>query len=100
MILTILERSLSPFNLDDDLKQFIDAIFFKQALSAKIHERVSYGVTTKSKILNVFKESTFPLGITKDVISFDISEEYRSGVVDDLHKHDIIKGRDGRIKSY
>ena len=58
---------------DDEAGQFVDAIFFKQALIAKIHELVSGGIATEAGLLKAFETPAFPLGETKDVLSFDLS---------------------------
>lgn len=84
---------------DDEAGRFVDAIFFKQALIAKIHELVAGGTTSEAELLAAFDAPAFPLGETDDVISFDLSADYLSGVVNDLRKQGFIKGRDGKIKS-
>lgn len=84
---------------DDEAGRFVDAIFFKQALVAKIHDLVSGGITTEAELLEAFETPAFPLGMTEDVISFDLSAEYLAGVVNDLRKQGFLKGRDGKIKS-
>jgi hypothetical protein len=84
---------------DDEACQFVDAIFFKQELVAKIHELVSNGITNEEKLLEAFEASTFPFGETKGMISFDLSADYLAGVVNDLRKQGFLKGRDGKIKS-
>ncbi len=84
---------------DDEAGRFVDAIFFKQALIAKIHELVSGGITTEEALLKAFDAPAFPLGDTEDVISFDLSADYLSGVLNDLRKQGFIKGRDGKIKT-
>lgn len=84
---------------DDEAGRFVDAIFFKQALIAKIHDLVSGGITTEAGLLEAFEAPAFPLGETEDVISFDLSADYLSGVINDLHKLGFLKGRDGKIKS-
>lgn len=84
---------------DDEAARFIDAIFFKQALIAKIHDLVAGGITTEAALLAAFDAPAFPLAGTEDSISFDISAEYLSGVLGDLRKQGVLKGRDGKIKS-
>lgn len=84
---------------DDEAARFCDALFFKQALIAKIHELVSDGFSTETNLLKAFNAPSFPLGETSDVISFDLSAEYLSGVLADLRKQGMIKGRDGKIKN-
>lgn len=84
---------------DDEAGRFVDAIFFKQALVAKIHDLVSGGIATEAGLLEAFEAPAFPLGMTEDVISFDLSAEYLAGVVNDLRKQGFLKGRDGKIKS-
>ncbi|HJJ98901.1 MAG TPA: hypothetical protein O0X23_01645 [Methanocorpusculum sp.] len=84
---------------DDDADRFVDAIFFKQALVAKIHDLVSGGITTEAGLLEAFEAQAFPLSLTEDVISFDLSAEYLAGVVNDLRKQGLLEGRDGKIKN-
>lgn len=84
---------------DDEAGRFVDAIFFKQVLIAKIHELVAGGITTEAGLLEAFEAPAFPLSDTDDVISFDLSADYLAGVVGDLRKHGFLKGRDGKIKS-
>ncbi|MDV0440912.1 hypothetical protein [Methanorbis furvi] len=84
---------------DDEAGRFVDAIFFKQALIAKIHELIVGGITTEDALLKAFDAPAFPLGDTTDVISFDLTADYLSGVLNDLRKQGFIKGRDGKIKS-
>ncbi|MDD3257325.1 MAG: hypothetical protein PHU87_03640 [Methanocorpusculum sp.] len=84
---------------DDEAGRFVDAVFFKQALVAKIHELVSEGRQSEADILAAFDTPSFPLEGTNDVISFDLTPEYLSGVVSDLKKQGILAGKDGKIKS-
>ena len=65
----------------------------------KIHDLVSGGITTEAGLLEAFEAPAFPLGETEDVISFDLSADYLSGVINDLRKQGFLKGRDGKIKS-
>ncbi len=84
---------------DDEAGRFIDAVFFKQALVAKIHDLVSQGTQSEADLLAAFDTPSFPLEGTNDVISFDLTPEYLSGVVSDLKKQSILTGKDGKIKS-
>ncbi|MDD2470833.1 MAG: hypothetical protein PHY67_03205 [Methanocorpusculum sp.] len=84
---------------DDEAGRFVDAVFFKQALVAKIHELVAEGRQSEADILAAFDTPSFPLEGTNDVISFDLTPEYLSGVVSDLKKQGILAGKDGKIKS-
>ena len=84
---------------DDEAGRFVDAVFFKQALVAKIHELVSEGRQSEADILAAFDTPSFPLEGTNDVISFDLTPEYLSGVISDLKKQGILAGKDGKIKS-
>ncbi|MDR3101636.1 MAG: hypothetical protein LBU24_00075 [Methanocalculaceae archaeon] len=84
---------------DDEAGRFADAIFFKQALVAKIHELAAGDITTEAGLLAALEAPAFPLGDTGDVISFDLSTDYLAGVVSDLRKQGFLKGRDGKIKS-
>ncbi|HJJ53819.1 MAG TPA: hypothetical protein VJ857_01350 [Methanocorpusculum sp.] len=83
---------------EDEAARFIDAVFFKQALTNKIHKLVSEGMQSEAELLAAFDAPAFPLEGTDDVISFDLSAEYLSGVVSDLKKQDILSGKDGKIK--
>jgi hypothetical protein len=84
---------------DDEAARFVDAVFFKQALVGQIHKLVSEGKQSEADLLAALDAPAFPLEGTKDVISFDISPEYLSGVVSDLRKQGILSGKDGKIKS-
>lgn len=84
---------------DDEAARFVDAVFFKQALISRIHALVSAGKQSEAELLAAFDAPAFPLEGTDDVISFDISAEYLSGVVADLRKQGILSGKDGKIKS-
>ena len=53
---------------------------------------------SEAELLAAFDAPAFPLEGTDDVISFDLSAEYLSGVVSDLKKQDILSGKDGKIK--
>lgn len=84
---------------DDEAGRFIDAIFFKQALIAKINELVASGKQSEADLLAALDAPSFPLEETNDVISFDISPEYLSGVISDLKKQGVLSGKDGKIKT-
>ena len=84
---------------DDEAARFVDAVFFKQALIARIHALVSEGKQSEAELLAAFDAPAFPLEGTDDVISYDISAEYLSGVVSDLRKQGVLSGKDGKIKS-
>ncbi|MEA5036912.1 hypothetical protein SDC9_18422 [bioreactor metagenome] len=84
---------------DDEAARFVDAVFFKQALIGKIHALVAEGKQSEADLLAALDAPAFPLEGTDDVISFDISAEYLSGVVSDLRKQGVLSGKDGKIKS-
>jgi hypothetical protein len=84
---------------DDEAGRFIDAIFFKQVLIAKIKELVISGKQSEADLLTALDAPSFPLEETNDVISFDISPEYLSGVISDLKKQGVLSGKDGKIKT-
>jgi len=84
---------------DDEAARFVDAVFFKQALIGQIHKLVSEGKQSEADLLAALDAPAFPLEGTDDVISFDISPEYLSGVLADLKKQGILSGKDGKIKS-
>lgn len=89
-------------NLDvdeDEAARFIDNICFKQVLVSKIHEIVKSGIRSESEILNALNAPSFVLEGTNDKITFDITSEYLSGVINDLKKQNILCGKDGKIKT-
>jgi len=84
---------------EDEAARFVDAVFFKQALIGKVHELVAQGKQSEAELLAAFDTPAFPLEGTEDVISFDLSPEYLSGVVSDLKKQSVLSGKDGKIKT-
>ncbi len=84
---------------DDEAARFVDAVFFKHALIGKVHELVSEGKQSEAELLAAFDAPAFPLEGSDDVISFDLSPEYLSGVVSDLKKQSVLLGKDGKIKT-
>ena len=89
-------------NLDveeDEAGRFIDAVFFKQIFVSKIHKLVDDGLKSEADILKALDAPSFPLEGTDDVISFDISADYLTEVINDLRKANILTGKDGKIKT-
>jgi hypothetical protein len=84
---------------NDETIRFVNAVLFKQALIARVHDLVSDGITTEAGLLKAFEAPAIPFGETKNMISFDLSADYLAGVVNDLRKQGFLKGRDGKIKS-
>jgi hypothetical protein len=84
---------------NDETIRFVDTVLFKQALVARVHDLVSDGIITEAGLLKAFEAPAFPFGENKNMISFDLSADYLTGVVNDLRKQGFLKGRDGKIKS-
>jgi hypothetical protein len=82
----------------DDVDVFCNKLLLKQALFLDIHELISGGISSEEALYTALSAKSFWDEDNSATVRYSVSREFIAGVVSDLRKLDVIKGKDGKLK--